>query len=94
MTPIIESLARDPGVMVGALLGSLGIFAGISISITAIIMGHWRKVRQTEETNALKHALLSHGMSADEIATVVNAMPGRRKLSSSHPGLPKEIHVH
>jgi hypothetical protein len=58
-------------------------------------MGHWRRVRQTEENNALKHALLTHGMSADEIATVVNAWPGRRKASSaSHPGLPTAIQVH
>jgi hypothetical protein len=88
----LDALARDPGILLAAILGSFGIFAGMSISITAIVMGHWRKVRQTEDNNALKHALLEHGMSADEIATVVNAWPGRRKgLMSS---IPKEIHVH
>jgi hypothetical protein len=89
MSPIIESLAREPGLLVGV----IGIFAGMSIAITAIIMGHWRKVRQTEENNALKHALLEHGMSAEEIASVVNAIPGRRK-SSLVNSIPKEIHVH
>jgi hypothetical protein len=93
MHTIIESLARDPGTLVGALLGGFGIFTGLTISVTAIIMGHWRKVRQTEDNNALKHALLEHGMSAEEIATVVNSWPGRRK-GAPLSGMPKEIHVH
>ena len=92
MHQIIEALCRDPGVLVGVFLGGFGIFTGLTISVTAIIMGHWRKVRQSEDNNALKHALLEHGMSAEEIATVVNSWPGRRK--SPPAGLPKEIHVH
>jgi hypothetical protein len=93
MQQIVESLARDPGVLTGTILGAFGIFTGLTISVTAIIMGHWRKVRQTEDNNALKHALLEHGMSAEEIATVVNSWPGRRKGSLSSC-IPKEIHVH
>jgi hypothetical protein len=93
MHQIIESLARDPGTLLGAILGGLGILTGLTISVTAIIMGHWRKVRQTEDNNALKHALLEHGMSAEEIATVVNAWPGRRK-GKLPDCIPKEIHVH
>ncbi len=78
MQTILNSLSHDPGILLAAILGSLGILTGLTITVTAIVAGHWRKVRQTEEMNALKHTLLSQGMSADEIATVVNAMPGRR----------------
>jgi hypothetical protein len=79
MTQIIESLCRDPHILLGAILGSLAILSFAAICIAAIVSFAWRKVRQTEDNNAIKHALLGHGMSAEEIATVVTAWPERRK---------------
>jgi hypothetical protein len=74
MSQIIETLSRDEG----TLLGALGILAGTGIAVTAIVSGTWRKVRQTEDNNALKQSMLDRGMSADEIATVMRAAPEKR----------------
>ena len=77
---IISTLSRDPGILLGAILGTLGIVAGCSVGATAIITEAWRKVRQSEDQNALKQSMLDRGMSADEIATVINA--GREPRST------------
>jgi hypothetical protein len=71
MSPIINSLASDPGVTIGVILGSLGI-VGITVMRVA---KEWRKVRQAEEVTALKTALVERGMSAEEIIKVVEAKP-------------------
>jgi hypothetical protein len=84
MTRIIESLATDPHIMLGAILGTLAMLSVAAISIAAIVSHAWQKVRLTEDNNSIKHALLSQGMSADEIATVVCAWPSRRRSDSSH----------
>jgi hypothetical protein len=77
MSQIIESLSRDSGILLGALLGTIAMLSAASIGITAIGGHYWRLVRQTEDNNALKHTLLSQGMTADEIATVIKAWPSR-----------------
>lgn len=71
MSPIIESLASDPGVTIGVILGSLGI-VGLTVMHVA---KEWRKVRQAEEVTALKTALVERGMSADEITKVIESKP-------------------
>jgi hypothetical protein len=47
------------------------------IPLTAILIAvpfeNWRKVREAETEASLKHAMLERGMSADEIATVMNS---------------------
>jgi hypothetical protein len=78
MAQIIETLARDEGILLGAILGTLGILGGTGIAVTAIITDTWRRVRQTEDNNALKQSMLDRGMSADEIATVMKAAPEKR----------------
>ena len=85
-TQVIETLSSDPGIMLGALLGSLGILAGTAISITAIATEQWRKVRQTEDNNGLKQSMLDRGMSADEISTVMRASPEKRASFSFNAG--------
>ena|SRR5579872_5406624 len=84
MTRIIESLSTDPGILLGAVLGSLAILAFTTILITAMGTLAWRKVRQTECNNALKHALLEQGLSAGEIVTVIEAWPNRRHRGNSY----------
>lgn len=71
MERFIESLASDPGIAIGTVLGSLGIIGVTVICVSA----QWRKVRQAEELNSLKREMLQAGMSADEIAHVVSASP-------------------
>ena len=73
MREIHEVMGNDPGLTLGAILGTLGIIAGMSIAITGIVAAQWRAVRQTEDANALKQDMLDRGMSADEIATVMEA---------------------
>lgn len=84
MDRIIESLARDPGVAIGAVLGSLGILAVTVMSVAA----QWRRVRQAEELNSLKREMLQAGMTADEIAQVVSASPKSKfhGLIAGHAG--------
>jgi hypothetical protein len=81
LSQIVETLSRNEAVLLGAILGTLGILAGTAISITAIVTESWRKIRQTEDNNALKQSMLDRGMSADEIATVVKAAPDKRFFS-------------
>jgi hypothetical protein len=84
MTRIIESLSTDPGILLGAILGSLAMLSAAAICIAAIVSHAWKMVRLTEDNNSIKHALLSQGMSAEEIATVVVAWPSRRRSEASH----------
>ncbi len=79
---IIETLSRDEGILLGAILGSLGIIAATVLGMTAIITEVWRRIRQTEDDNTLKQMMLERGMSADEISTVVSAN-SQRKASFS-----------
>ena len=86
MSQIIDTLSRDEGILLGAILGSLGILSGTGIAVTAIVSECWRKVRQTEDNNALKQSMLDRGMSADEIATVMKAAPEKRASFSFNAG--------
>ncbi|HVU85687.1 MAG TPA: hypothetical protein VHD36_00065 [Pirellulales bacterium] len=83
---IIETLSSDPGILLGAILGTLGILAATSVCITAIVSEAWRKVRQTEDNNALKQSMLDRGMSAEEITAVVRAAPEKRASFSFNAG--------
>ena len=82
MEKIIDSIASDPGITIGTILGTLGILAGVAITTVACWTDAWRKVRQTEELVALKRDMLESGMSAEEIATVVAASPKSRFAKS------------
>lgn len=74
---VVETLSQDRGILLAALLGSLGIVGGTVIGTSAIFSQAWRRVRQAEDLNALKHAMIERGMSAEEIATVIRATPKR-----------------
>lgn len=74
---IVNTLTQDEGILLGAILGSLGILGGTVIATAALVSQAWRRARQTEDINALKHAMLERGMSAEEIATVIRATPKR-----------------
>lgn len=83
----IRALTDDPGITLAALIITVGCLTGLLIAGTAIVMGNWRRVRQTEELNALKQYMLEQGMSAEEIATVISASPRRRR------GVPQQVVV-
>jgi len=94
MSRVIESLSSDPGILLGAILGTLAMLSVATVLVAAFVTHAWRKVRQTEDNNALKHALLSQGMSAEEIAAVVMAWPGRRPSVSGGAAWRKRDAVH
>ena len=78
-----EALGNDPGLMAGVILGTAGMITGILISLGCTIAHSWRRVRQTEDENALKQTMLEQGLSADEIERVVRATSlrgGRRHI--------------
>ncbi|MES1213187.1 MAG: hypothetical protein ABUL64_01240 [Singulisphaera sp.] len=83
---IVETLSRDEGILLGGILGTLGILAGTTICITAIVSEAWRKVRQTEDNNALKQSLLDQGMTAEEIVAIIKAAPEKRASFSFNAG--------
>ena len=93
---IVDTLAQDHGILLGAILGSLGILAGMTIGTATVISQAWRKVRQSEDINALKHAMIERGMSAEEIATVIRATPRRKfefPFSEQHRHERKRAHA-
>ena len=50
------------------------IFGGwIFVAVTKSITENWRKVREAEQTAALKQSMVEKGMSADEIERVLKA---------------------
>ena len=83
---IIDTLSAEPGFLLGAILGTLGILSATTVCITAIVSEAWRKVRQTEDNNALKQSMLDRGMSAEEISAVVRASPEKRASFSFNAG--------
>ncbi len=50
-----------------------------AIPIVAIVVGCWNDVVTKKSNNALKQAMIDRGMSADEIAQVLDAGRGKRK---------------
>lgn len=83
---IVASLSQDPGIMLGAILGSLALISGAVVSVAAVIAVNWRIVRQTEDNNALKQSMLDMGMTADEITKVIGATPERHLPFASFYG--------
>jgi hypothetical protein len=59
---------------------SIGTIGAVIVAVVAIIQ--WRKIRIAEMEATLKQQMLDRGMTADEIAMVLNATPrnelGRR----------------
>jgi len=60
----------------GELIGLVAVAGGLLCGIVGIIMGCWLEMRRAGISGTLKHDMLERGMSADEIATVINAGTG------------------
>jgi len=67
----------------GELMGFLAVGGGLLIALVAIVGGYWTEIRKIEISAALKQDMLSRGMSADEIQTVLEAGTDRSKRSDS-----------
>lgn len=68
---LIKAISSDPGMALGAWLGTLGILAVTAISISSVVAWEWRAWKQTEDENSLKLEMIRRGMSPDEIAQVI-----------------------
>lgn len=66
---MLEFLTQYPWLAAVALVMLIPL-TGILI---AVPFENWRKVREAEMEASLKHAMLERGMSAEEIATVMNS---------------------
>jgi hypothetical protein len=76
-----ELLSRfEPGEIIGLLAVAGGLLIGLICGPTAIIADYWHKIRRVETEAALKQDMLSRGMSAEDIQTVIDAgSDGSRK---------------
>ena len=63
----------DAGEVIGLVAVAGGLLIGLLCGLSGIIMGCWQLVRRTEINAALKRDMLSRGMSAEEIRTVIEA---------------------
>jgi hypothetical protein len=68
----------DPGLIVPVVMF---LVMGV-VAIVIVAVNQWSKVRQAEMETVPKQQMLERGMSAEEIATVLNASP-RRSLERS-----------
>jgi hypothetical protein len=57
----------------GILLGLVGLLGGLGLGLAKIMSGHYRKVQLDEMEATLKMEMIQRGMSADEIAKVLEA---------------------
>ena len=48
------------------------VMAGV-VAVSAIVLPHWRRVREVEASSRLKQKMIDRGYSADEIERVLNA---------------------
>jgi hypothetical protein len=70
----------------GELIGFVAVAGGLLVGMFAIAMDFWHKIRKAEIAAALKRDMLSRGMSAHEIQTVLEAgMKGSRKGPHGEP---------
>jgi hypothetical protein len=56
----------------GQIIALVSVLGGLSIALAAILGGYWHNGRLT----ALKHEMVSRGMSPDEIRAVLDAGSG------------------
>ena len=93
MNSFVDALAGDPGTAIAALAIVVGCGTGVIITATACVASSWTTVRETEELNGLKQYMLEQGFSAEEIALVVSAKPGKHKHLESHIQLARESRI-
>ena len=60
----------------GMLLGAIAIIGGISVTITHVMSAHYRRTQLDEMEATLKMEMIQRGMSADEIAKVLESRMG------------------
>jgi len=76
---LFANLEKNPDATLGLLLGGLGIVGATAVIVGTTWIVHWAEVRQAEHATALKQVLIDRGMSAEEIAMVISAMPGKQR---------------
>jgi hypothetical protein len=77
---LLEKFPSDE--IIGLVLGGLALAGGLLVAIVAIIGAVWHNLRLT----ALKQDMVEHGMSAEEIRTVLEAGTRRSRCGRQLPG--------
>jgi hypothetical protein len=62
--------------MLALLITAMSILAGTTISVTGIVFGVMQSMAKNRAEAAMKHEMIARGMSADEIARVINTSAG------------------
>ena len=62
----------------GMLVGVIAILGGVTVAITKVVSSHYRRTQRDEMEATLKMEMVQRGMSADEIARVLEAQDGGR----------------
>lgn len=77
MTGLLSEL-DDETVMAlsGMLVGVIAILGGVTLAITKVVSSHYRRTQRDEMEATLKMEMVQRGMSADEIARVLEARMG------------------
>jgi len=79
MLELLQKLEGDE--LIGFILGLVALVGGLSCAIISVIFYNWRCVRVTEMEATLKQQMLEKGLSAAEIAQVMNTTPDKLKRS-------------
>ncbi len=95
MHDILSKLDNDDMLAVfGMLVGVVAILGGVAVAITAVVSAHRRRMQLDEMEATLKMEMIQRGMSAEEIARVLESRMGASKTSWQEllralPPLPK-----
>jgi hypothetical protein len=70
----------------GQMIGLVAVAGGLLCGIVSIVMVFWHEIRKAEIEAALKQDMLTRGMTADEIRTVIEAGThhSRKNFRSQH----------
>jgi hypothetical protein len=75
MTHLLRQFSNGELLALIAIIGGLflPILGGITIAITKVVAAHFRRIELDDREAALKMEMIERGMSADEIARILQA---------------------
>jgi hypothetical protein len=75
------------------LIPIIGIVAGCTVGLAAVIANNWRSVRRAEVEAALKQDMLNRGMTVEQIERVVRASNVSEEGGKTDPISDNEMHL-
>ncbi|HEX3726788.1 MAG TPA: hypothetical protein VHV08_11125 [Pirellulales bacterium] len=82
MSELLAKLDNDSILALGGMLvGMVAILGGMTVAITKLMASYYRKTQLDEMEATLKMEMIERGMSADDIARILQARMGPSKPS-------------